>query len=159
MLSQTMNIHCRVFFMLLEDTSDVLEKEAFLCVYSSTLACSTTQTPVRWVLRAPSLRVKVSRVWNATPICFCDVVLRHRDPFPLWYRLEEEVARKKLQQDEEERRLEQQRRQTEALRRLQEQQQQQRAKTAPWSQQTPGAGSSLADIQRQEREKKEVLTS
>ncbi|PNF41151.1 hypothetical protein B7P43_G03863 [Cryptotermes secundus] len=68
-------------------------------------------------------------------------------------RLEEEVARKKQQQDEEERRLEQQRRQTEALRRLQEQQQ--RAKSAPWSQQTPGAGSSLADIQRQEKEKKE----
>lgn len=75
------------------------------------------------------------------------------------YRLEEEAARKKQQQEEEERRLEQQRRQTEALRRLQEQQQQQRAKTAPWSQQTPGAGSSLADIQRQEKERKEVLTS
>jgi hypothetical protein len=73
------------------------------------------------------------------------------------YRLEEEAARKKQQQEEEERRLEQQRRQTEALRRLQEQQQ--RAKTAPWSQQTPGAGSSLADIQRQEKERKEVLTS
>jgi hypothetical protein len=73
------------------------------------------------------------------------------------YRLEEEVARKKQQQDEEERRLEQQRRQTEALRRLQEQQQ--RAKNAPWSQQTPGTGSSLADIQRQEKERKEVLTS
>ena len=71
-------------------------------------------------------------------------------------RQEEELARKKQQQEEEERRLEQQRRQTEALRRLQEQQQQ-RTKAAPWSQQTPGTGSNLADIQRQEKEKKEVI--
>jgi len=110
-------------------------------------------------LKAPSPRIKVVRTWNITfarlfVICRLDmrILLHYYD-----YRLEEEMARKKQQQDEEERRLEQQRRQTEALRRLQEQQQ--RAKTAPWSQQTPGAGSSLVDIQRQEKEKKEVLTS
>ena len=73
----------------------------------------------------------------------------------MFCRQEEELARKKQQQEEEERRQEQQRRQAEALRRLQEQQQQ-RTKAAPWSQQTPGTGSSLADIQRQEKEKKEV---
>jgi len=110
-------------------------------------------------LKAPSPRIKVARTWNITfshlyVLCrlHTRILLQYYD-----YRLEEEIARKKQQQDEEERRLEQQRRQTEALRRLQEQQQ--RAKTAPWSQQTPGTGSSLVDIQRQEKEKKEVLTS
>lgn len=116
----------------------------------------------KWILGALSLRIKLARVCDITfipPVClvlWCldtqRILLHH-----FHYRLEEEMARKKQQQDEEERRLEQQRRQTEALRRLQEQQQ--RAKAAPWSQQTPGTGSSLVDIQRQEKEKKEVLTS